>query len=119
MQRPLEGIVVLDFSASISAQSYLRVEKAIQGLTNNDQKVGLVVFSDTAYEMLPPGSPSRELRRLLRLFRPIGGSGGEDDADGQPQHRLTEHRIHPEVRQHVGGKTGECHRARAIGERTG
>ena len=71
------GIVVLDLSASISAQSYLRVEAAIQALTNNDQKVGLVVFSDTAYEMLPPGSPSRELRRLLRLFRPIGGSGGD------------------------------------------
>ena len=72
-----DGLVVLDLSASISAQSYLRVEKAIQGLTSNEQKVGLVVFSDTAYEMLPPGSPSRELRRLLRLFKPIGGSGAD------------------------------------------
>ena len=65
---------MLDLSASISADSYRRVEQAIEGLTKNDQEVGLVVFSDTAYEMLPPGSPSRELRRLLRLFRPVGRS---------------------------------------------
>lgn len=69
------GMIALDLSASINAQSYLRVEQAIRALTRNEQDVGLVVFSDAAYEMLPPGTPSRELERLLRLFRPIGGQG--------------------------------------------
>jgi hypothetical protein len=71
------GVVVLDVSASISAQSFQRVEQALRGLARSDQGVGLVVFSDSAYEMLPPGSPSRELERLLRFFRPVGGTGAD------------------------------------------
>jgi len=71
------GMVALDLSASIDARAYLRVEQAIRGLTRNDQDIGLVVFSDTAYEMLPPGSPSRELERLLRLFKPVRGTGAD------------------------------------------
>lgn len=71
------GVVVLDVSASISAQSFQRVEQALRGLARSDQRVGLVVFSDSAYEMLPPGSPSRELERLLRFFRPVHGSGAD------------------------------------------
>jgi hypothetical protein len=70
------GVVVLDVSASISAQSFQRVEQALRGLARSDQGVGLVVFSDAAYEMLPPGSPSRELERLLRFLRPVRDSGG-------------------------------------------
>jgi hypothetical protein len=69
------GVVALDLSASIDARSFLRIQQTIRGLTRNDQDVGLVVFSDAAYEMLPPGSPSRELERLVRLFRPVGGTG--------------------------------------------
>lgn len=64
------GMVALDLSASIDARAYLRIQNAIRALTRNEQEIGLVVFSDSAYEMLPPGTPSRELERLLRLFRP-------------------------------------------------
>ena len=71
------GVVVLDVSASISAQSFQRVEQALRGLARSDQGVGLVVFSDSAYEMLPPGSPSRELERVLRFFRAVRGSGAD------------------------------------------
>ena len=71
------GMVALDLSASINAQSYLRIEQAVRALTRNDQEIGLVVFSDIAYEMLPPGTPSRELERLLRLFRPVRGAGAD------------------------------------------
>jgi uncharacterized protein (DUF58 family) len=63
-------MVALDLSASIDARAYLRIQNAIRALTRNEQEIGLVVFSDSAYEMLPPGTPSRELERLLRLFRP-------------------------------------------------
>jgi von Willebrand factor type A domain len=71
------GVVVLDVSASIGAQSFQRVEQALRGLARSDQGVGLVVFSDSAYEMLPPGSPSRELERLFRFFRPMRGRGAD------------------------------------------
>src|SRR5581483_4056434 len=33
--------------------------------------LGLVVFSDTAYELFPPGSPGLELRSILRFFVPV------------------------------------------------
>jgi hypothetical protein len=39
---------------------------------------GLVVFSDTAYEMLPPGAPGTELKPLLRFFTPRPGSTQTD-----------------------------------------
>jgi hypothetical protein len=32
-----------------------------------------VVFSDVAYELLPPGTPSSEMRPMLRLLTPEGG----------------------------------------------
>jgi hypothetical protein len=35
-----------------------------------DQRVGLVIFSDTAYELLPPGSPGTELRPLIDFLTP-------------------------------------------------
>ncbi len=39
-----------------------------------DAPVGLVVFSDVPYELLPPGTPASELEPLLRLLEP-GPSG--------------------------------------------
>jgi hypothetical protein len=64
------GIVVLDISASTSEAAFAQT---IDKLTRGDERVGLIVFSDTAYELLPPGTPSRELVPLLRYFLP-----GED-----------------------------------------
>jgi hypothetical protein len=42
-------------------------------MSEGDQEVGLVVFSDVAYEMLPPGSAPAELKPLLRYFKLRGG----------------------------------------------
>lgn len=65
------GMLVLDLSASVSEGG---LEATVERLASTDERTGLVVFSDAAYELLPPGSPSRELASLLRFFvvRPDG-----------------------------------------------
>ena len=90
------GIVVLDLSTSVDAQKSQRVQRVLQSLAETEGRVGLVVFSDSAYEMLPPDTRSEELRPLLRFFDqgPVGialprGFGGRRRGDrGQaPQPR--------------------------------
>jgi hypothetical protein len=68
------SIVVLDISASISGPTNRRVRATLRTLAFSKGTAGLVVFSDAAYELLPPGTPTRELRPLLRFFTPSGGS---------------------------------------------
>lgn len=60
-------VVVLDLSWS-TASDYKRIGRTIADLASSGRRVGLVVFSDVPYEMLPPGTPARELRPLLRFF---------------------------------------------------
>ena len=60
------GIVVLDLSASVFEGGF---EATVRKLVETDERAGLVVFSDAAYELLPPGSSGREFQPLLRFFR--------------------------------------------------
>lgn len=60
-------VIVLDLSWSTSSD-YRRIGRTIADLAASDRRVGLIVFSDVPYEMFPPGTPSRELRPLLRFF---------------------------------------------------
>lgn len=60
------GIVVLDLSASVFEGGF---EATVRKLVRTDERAGLVVFSDAAYELLPPGSSGREFQPLLRFFR--------------------------------------------------
>ena len=70
------GIVVLDLSTSVDAQKSQRVMRVLQSLSETEGRIGLVVFSDSAYEMLPPDTRSEELRPILRFFEaPPGGFG--------------------------------------------
>ncbi|MGE5689359.1 MAG: vWA domain-containing protein [Pseudomonadota bacterium] len=62
------GIVVLDLSASISSDTYERIGNTLAELAGGGGRYGLVVFSDTAYEALPPGTRAEELRPLVRYF---------------------------------------------------
>jgi von Willebrand factor type A domain len=66
------GVVVLDLSLSIADESYRDLRRAIRRLVETNAPVGLVVFSDIPYELLPPGTPAGELRSLLRLLVPAG-----------------------------------------------
>jgi hypothetical protein len=64
------GILVLDLSASTSEAAFAQT---IEKLAYADERVGLIAFSDAAYQLLPPGSPGRELLPLLRYFSVVDG----------------------------------------------
>jgi hypothetical protein len=65
------GVVALDMSASISGPTYSRVATTLRGIVNANQSVGLVMFSDTAYELLPPNSPPGALVQFIPYFVPV------------------------------------------------
>lgn len=67
------GVVVLDVSLSIIDRDYRRVRSVLERLVAAGSPVGLVVFSDVSYELLPPRTPASELRPLLRFFTLTGG----------------------------------------------
>jgi hypothetical protein len=62
------GVIVLDQSASISADTFSRLAATLQTLSRSDGHYGLVVFSTDAYEALPPGTPAADLAPLVRYF---------------------------------------------------
>jgi hypothetical protein len=70
------GMLVLDLSASVYEGGF---GQTIQKLAAADEKVGVVAFSDSAYELVPPGTPARELLPLLRYF-------GATSSGGLPPH---------------------------------
>jgi hypothetical protein len=70
------GVVVLDVSSSISVDTYQRLAHTLRELAGTRRGYGLVLFSDVAYEALPPGTPSVELRPYIRYFAvPARGQG--------------------------------------------
>lgn len=74
------SMVVLDLSLSIG--QFDRIAQTLRRLAREDERAGLVVFSDTSYELLPPGSPGRELESLVRFFTPRTANG--DDYPANP-----------------------------------
>jgi len=62
------AIVVLDLSASISADTFSRIGATLSSLARSRGRYGLVVFSDQAYEALPGGTPAADLAPLVRYF---------------------------------------------------
>lgn len=72
-----QTVVVLDLSASISTDTYSRIGGTLQALADSGRRFGLIVFSDEAYEALPPGTPSADLQPLVRYFTlPVQKSPG-------------------------------------------
>ncbi len=70
-------MVVLDLSASISSDSFNRIGDTLTRIAATGGRYGLVVFSNVAYEALPPGTPASALRPLIRYFRvPTSSSPG-------------------------------------------
>jgi hypothetical protein len=64
------GVVVLDMSASIG-QARRRLTEPMQYLVDTGQDFGLVLFSSIAYEALPPGTDSTELKAYLNALQPF------------------------------------------------
>lgn len=72
-----DAIVVLDLSASIDTDTYSRIGLTLQDLARSRARIGLVVFSDQAYEALPPGVPASTLEPFVRYFtlpKQVGGA---------------------------------------------
>ena len=70
------GVVVIDMSGSVSGLPFQRVATVVRGLAAANQAMGLVMFSDTAYELLPPNSPASTLLEFERFFDPQSLNGG-------------------------------------------
>ena len=71
-----DGLVVLDLSASIATDPYARIGATLDRLADSGGRYGLIVFSDTAYLALPPGTPAAELRVFARRFDVPAQTGG-------------------------------------------
>jgi hypothetical protein len=65
------GIVVMDVSSSITADTYRQIIATIDELTASGRRFGLVLFSDSAYEAFPPGTRATEMAAMRRFFRPL------------------------------------------------
>ena len=65
------GVVALDMSASISGPIYARVAATLRGIVDANQSIGLTMFSDTAYSLLPPNSPPGALLQFIPYFTPV------------------------------------------------
>jgi hypothetical protein len=65
-------IVAIDMSWSVSYDNYSQIERTLGELADSGRRIGLVLFSDIAYEALPPGTRASELRPYLRFFRKRG-----------------------------------------------
>ncbi len=63
-------VLVLDESKSISVPAFRRGAAVLRQPVAVARPVGSFPFSDTAYEMLPPGARSPELKSLLRFYTP-------------------------------------------------
>jgi hypothetical protein len=63
-----DTILVLDLSASISSDTFSRIGGTLAALSRSGKRLGLVVFSDQAYEAFPPGTPAADLAPFVRYF---------------------------------------------------
>ena len=63
-----QTVLVLDLSASISSDTFSRIGGTLAALARSGGRFGLVVFSDKAYEAMPPGTPAADLAPFVRYF---------------------------------------------------
>lgn len=61
-------IVALDLSWSVSSRNADLVGNTLKTFAESGRDIGLVLFSDSAYEALPPGTSSEALKPFLRIF---------------------------------------------------
>ncbi len=71
------AVIVLDMSASVSGPPFERDGAIMRDLVAANQAIGLVMFSDVAYELLPPNSPPSALQQFERFFAPKSVTKGE------------------------------------------
>jgi hypothetical protein len=65
------GVIVVDVSASITPESYRQIYHVLDDASKTGERWGLVLFSDNAYEALPPGTKGAAIAPFAGLFRPL------------------------------------------------
>jgi hypothetical protein len=65
------GVVVVDLSASVETAQLTDMYTSLMRLADSKGRFGVVVFSDQAYEALPPGTPATELKQFAFFFHPV------------------------------------------------
>ena len=83
------GVVVVDMSGSVSGGGFKAIAAALRGLAAANQAMGLVMFSDTAYELLPPNSPTSSLIAFEHFFDPQAGGKGSPPFGSTPWDQFT------------------------------
>ena len=63
-----DTLLVIDLSASIDSDTFSRIGGTLAAFSRSDARVGLVCFSDEAYQALPPGTAAVDLAPLVRYF---------------------------------------------------
>ena len=61
-------VIALDLSWSVSYANSKLIEQTLRDFADSGRRLGLVLFSDTAYQALPVGTRSDALRPFLRFF---------------------------------------------------
>jgi hypothetical protein len=61
-------VIALDLSWSVSYANSKLIEQTLRDFADSGRRLGLVLFSDTAYEALPVGTSPDALRPFLRFF---------------------------------------------------
>jgi hypothetical protein len=64
------GMLILDVSRSIKPEANRTIVNVLERLIASRSRIGVVAFSDIAYELLPAGTSVRELRPIARFFTP-------------------------------------------------
>lgn len=67
------GMIVIDLSAS--AGLHPEVGELFRRVAAANEPTGVIVFSDVPYELVPPGTPGRDLASMIRFFTPTQGGG--------------------------------------------
>jgi hypothetical protein len=65
------GIVVLDLSASVERTTLAATYRSLMRFAGSKGHYGLVLFSDAAYEALPPETPAATFSQVARFFTAI------------------------------------------------
>lgn len=60
------GMIVLDLSASTGLPP--QFGELLRRIVAANEPTGLIVFSDVAYELVPPGTPAKDLAPMIRFF---------------------------------------------------
>jgi von Willebrand factor type A domain len=65
-----DGVIVLDVSGSVGPREYGQLAQALDEAVTERRRYGLVIFSDVAYEVFPPGTDPAQVRAVRRFFVP-------------------------------------------------